>query len=476
MKRTTSGGSGLRACRVFFGILVLFAPFPKSSAAAAPETPQMVPVLMWHGLDESWPADPPYDPVDFATQIRWLASRGFRTISPDDLVDWIESGTRLPERPVVLTFDDNHISLYRIAWPLLGGLGMQGTDFVITRHAGTGHPRVVQWPELGEMERSGVFRCESHTIDHPDLTQLADADLLREILFSRTRIESAIPGKKCRFLAYPFGRYDEHVIAALQRAGYRGAFAIELDWNTRETDPYALRRFYINPSYDLYDLCRMVDIPIGTPTEQPRPGDLIVDNLSPSFLTTGTWHAGQNPRGVFGPDYVYAPPGCEGATAVWPFRVWTAGIYDIYLSFPDDPSNARHARVSVHDAVRPSTWTIDQRAPYQGDWVKIQRCLLTPEILSTVEIVQSEEGRVVADAIFVRLVEPFRTRLAFEEDTLELTWPSLPGILFSVMESDGVSGIWIETLSRPGRLGEDTAAVPSSRRIRLFRVEARVGD
>jgi peptidoglycan/xylan/chitin deacetylase (PgdA/CDA1 family) len=81
----------------------------------------------------------------------------------------------------------------------------------------------------------------SHTVSHPHLTRLSDAELQRELGESKQRLEDELAAP-CRFLAYPYGEHDERVRAAARAAGYAGAFALRAG----DGDTFAI------PRIDLY--------------------------------------------------------------------------------------------------------------------------------------------------------------------------------------------------------------------------------
>lgn len=84
--------------------------------------------------------------------------------------------------------------------------------------------RTLTWDDLRGLRERGV-EIGSHTMTHPHLTQLADAELERELVEARGRIEDEI-GAPCRFLAYPYGDVDERVRSVARRAGYVAAFGL----------------------------------------------------------------------------------------------------------------------------------------------------------------------------------------------------------------------------------------------------------
>ena len=155
-----------------------------------------------------------------------------------------------------VTFDDAYRSILA-AEQTLARLGAEATVFVCTGFADEGAPlripelrddvdaapqefATLRWDELRGLSERG-FEIGSHAITHPHLPQLSDAELERELVESRGRIEDEL-GLPCRYLAYPFGEHDARVREAAKHAGYDAAFAVR----SRATDRWAL------PRIDLY--------------------------------------------------------------------------------------------------------------------------------------------------------------------------------------------------------------------------------
>ena len=99
---------------------------------------KQVPILCYHQIRE-WRAsdskvarDYIVPPATFRQQIKMLADSGFHTILPDQLVNYLEKGTPLPEKPVMLTFDDTDLSQYTDALPEMNKAGFKGVFFIMT--------------------------------------------------------------------------------------------------------------------------------------------------------------------------------------------------------------------------------------------------------------------------------------------------------------------------------------------------------
>jgi len=101
---------------------------------------------------------------------------------------------------------------------------------------------LLKWAQVREMEESGWVSFGTHTMHHPDLQDLADpADVQREVRECRTVLEQQL-GHSVRTFAYPFGHMGDNGLRAVQQAGYKWAVTTLPGFNTRQSDPYLLRR------------------------------------------------------------------------------------------------------------------------------------------------------------------------------------------------------------------------------------------
>jgi peptidoglycan/xylan/chitin deacetylase (PgdA/CDA1 family) len=199
-----------------------------------------VPILEYHVLGAA-PADAPYPELyvtrpDFHRQIDWLDSHGYEAVKLEAVESaWYRGGT-LPEKPVVLSFDDGYRPQFTFALPELRGHGWPG---VLNLKA-----------EGSDLYTSNVeamigagWELAAHTIHHLDLTTLDAAQLREEVAGSRQilRREYGVPVAN---FCYPAGAFDEGVIAAVKAAGYTGATTEIPGYATRDA-PYELARFEI---------------------------------------------------------------------------------------------------------------------------------------------------------------------------------------------------------------------------------------
>jgi peptidoglycan/xylan/chitin deacetylase (PgdA/CDA1 family) len=206
-----------------------------------------VPILMYHVISkapagvanaELWVGEDV-----FAEQMRALHAAGYEAITLQQAWDGWKRGGPLPRKPIVLSFDDGYLSHYTHARPVLRELGWPGVLYLKIEAIGPGG---LSERQLRSLLKAG-WELDSHTLSHPDLTTLDDATLARELSQSRRELRRRF-GVPARFFAYPAGRYDARVQAAVKAAGYSAATTVEEGVASRRDDPFALPRVRVNAS------------------------------------------------------------------------------------------------------------------------------------------------------------------------------------------------------------------------------------
>lgn len=209
---------------------------PDASPVALPDQAQ-VPILMYHYVSELPPdadryrVDLTVAPQDFRAQLDYLAGAGYHPITLTDLYLNLTQGYPLPDKPIVLTFDDGYRDAYEVVFPLLLEHGFTATFFVLATPAHYEWEQYLTWTQISEMAAAGMD-IQGHGRDHVDLRGRSYDYLVYQILGVREAVEYHT-GQPVRFFCYPAGQYDAGVIAVLQSAGYWGA--VTTQWGHTET-------------------------------------------------------------------------------------------------------------------------------------------------------------------------------------------------------------------------------------------------
>jgi peptidoglycan/xylan/chitin deacetylase (PgdA/CDA1 family) len=153
----------------------------------------------------------------FAEQLDWLVSRGYRTVSLLELRLAREGGPPLPRPAVVLTFDDGKEDALQVVLPELRKRGMHAAFFAVTGLIG--EPGYLTWDGLRQMAAAGM-EIGSHTVGHPRLADLPEERMREELVRSRQELEARLH-LPVEAVAYPYNSVRSWIANAAAEAGYR---------------------------------------------------------------------------------------------------------------------------------------------------------------------------------------------------------------------------------------------------------------
>ena len=215
-----------------------------------------VPILTYHQITLTRPSKMAVLQPDFEKQMAYLKQNGYQAIPLQQFVDFLHFKGPVPERAVVITFDDGWASTYHVALPILKKYGFPATLFVTTDMIGS-DKKALTWQQVQALEQSGVIDVQCHTRTHPNLADPEGRDLKGyldflndEIVASRLTLQEHT-GKLCRYLAYPYGATNHLVVAIAQKAGYEAAFTVERGANPFFVTNYRVLRSMIYGEFDL---------------------------------------------------------------------------------------------------------------------------------------------------------------------------------------------------------------------------------
>lgn len=209
-------------------------------------------ILFYHRVSDD--EDPlAVSPRRFREQMEVLAAEGFQVVGLAEAVDLLGSERPMPPT-IALNFDDGFRDVGENALPILELLGFRATVFVPTGVVeGTSsfpwyseQPPLMNWEEIVELDRAGTLRFEAHTVTHPNLLLLTDAESRREITQSKNDLEARLE-RPVEAFCYPAGLFGERERRFVAEAGYRLAVSCEPGVNGLDTDPLALHRRQIDP-------------------------------------------------------------------------------------------------------------------------------------------------------------------------------------------------------------------------------------
>lgn len=204
---------------VIFLILVSLFLLPKKTFASSKPTP----ILMYHYIGGNPnPSDKARErlsvsPDKFDEQMGYLSKNGYTPITFDTYYAGVSS---LPQKPIILTFDDGYIDFYLNAYPILRKYNFKAVSFLPTGLIGTSY--YLNWNQVHEMDTSGLISFQAHSVTHPNLLSLNNESLKHEIADSKKTLEAKL-GKPVNTFAYPYGLVNNHVVQEVKKAGFVGA-------------------------------------------------------------------------------------------------------------------------------------------------------------------------------------------------------------------------------------------------------------
>ncbi len=222
-----------------FALLVFFSWLTRTPA------PQGVVILEYHHVsddvgEDGWAYTVP--PADFAQQLDYLQAEGYTTITMQDFMRARKGKQELPEKPVVLTFDDGYEDNYTTLLPMLEERHMTAVVYMVTNSIG--RKGYLSWNQLRDMQKRGI-EIGSHTANHQPLTRLDREKQAEEMKLSKLLMEWN--GLKTIYsFSYPNGAYDEGMPELLQENEYLNAVTGDGGINTFKTNPYLLQRTNIS--------------------------------------------------------------------------------------------------------------------------------------------------------------------------------------------------------------------------------------
>ncbi|MBZ9688310.1 polysaccharide deacetylase family protein [Clostridium estertheticum] len=227
--------------------------YVESSYIKIVTTVQRIPVLMYHKLTTISAKQDGLVILQsaFSSQMNYLKTHGYNTISLDQFYDNLSKGTALPKKPVLITFDDGYVNNYTLAYPIIKANNQKATVFMISKDIDT-NPGSMTSKQLIEMDANG-FRVENHTNKHENLATLSYTNQLATITKTKQVLEKLL-GRKVVYLAYPYGAYNYNTIKAAKAAGCNLGITTDAGLTSKQDNPYEIKRIFMGPLDNLTSL------------------------------------------------------------------------------------------------------------------------------------------------------------------------------------------------------------------------------
>ena len=251
-----------------------------------------LPILMYHHLADDGDPGSTISAETFETHIKALNNAGYTAVSFEDLCDYVFDGVPLPERPIVITFDDGYKSVYDTAFPILKKYNTKATAFIVgifhgeSVYKGSSDRPIT--PHFGdaeakEMAESGIISIQSHSYDMHQLEPYEPESPRTGVLKKKEESEEeyieafkadfalasaqieSITGIKPFVYSYPYGRYTQKSERLLKDMGVQATVTIVADFSTIiQNSPntlFGMGRFNVPGDMTAEDLLAMIRWP-----------------------------------------------------------------------------------------------------------------------------------------------------------------------------------------------------------------------
>jgi len=206
-----------------------------------------VPILMYHDIVAKKEVFFDVTPEEVEAHFQRIKAEGMTPISPDALFAHLRTGVPLPNKPVLLSFDDGYGGHYQYVYPLLKKYNYPAVfSIYLKKLEGKTKRTSVTWEQLKEMSADPLVTIASHTVTHPrDLRLMTDDELGQEIIETKHILEEKL-GIPIRYFTYPEGKFDARVKQWVIAAGYKMAFSMDdlgEGYAGESPDLFSIKRF-----------------------------------------------------------------------------------------------------------------------------------------------------------------------------------------------------------------------------------------
>ncbi|MBR1442179.1 MAG: polysaccharide deacetylase family protein [Firmicutes bacterium] len=228
-------------------VLLLTAVFMYRIEMTEAESTVELPVIMYHNITEKYNMTGKYAilKTQFENDLKYIKENGYTTVSAKELIDHAQNGTSLPEKPIMITFDDGYESFYAYAYPLLREYDMKAIMSVIGAYADLHTQKEdhnldyshLTWYEIDEMAESGYVEIGNHTYDmhknkggrkgcnikYGESETSYRKALFDDLLHLQNDLKTHI-GKETEIFAYPYGAICKESVPVINDLGFKVVF------------------------------------------------------------------------------------------------------------------------------------------------------------------------------------------------------------------------------------------------------------
>lgn len=191
-----------------------------------PPGPVEVPILLYHRIRSQGNTRYILPVSEFRAQVKALHQAGYQSVTISQVAQVMRAGGVLPEKPVVITFDDGYLDIYENAFPILEEYGFTAVVYIITGTVGTDLSYgYMQAEELKELVKAG-WEIGSHSVSHTNLAE-SRLGIRAELRDSKQTLEDLLEIKILSF-SYPYAITNDWIKKRVEEYGYTSAVGVGL--------------------------------------------------------------------------------------------------------------------------------------------------------------------------------------------------------------------------------------------------------
>lgn len=180
-------------------------------------------------------------PYLFIQQLETLKNAGYTFITASELIDMLDGKIKLPQKPVLLTFDDGYRDFYTDVFPILRKYNIKATAYIVSGFLDKLNYMFTE--QLKEIARSGMVEIGAHTVHHYSLKGLEILTTKYEVEESKKTLEKII-GIPVVSFAYPDGSFDEQATKIVEASGFESAVTTTHGFKVTQENKFFLYRIH----------------------------------------------------------------------------------------------------------------------------------------------------------------------------------------------------------------------------------------
>ena len=252
-----------RILYTFFIIIMLSIGFLSSRALQSKDEIEL-PIIMYHEVKYGKSGKDAITPYEFESDLRFLQNNGFSPITMTMLIDYVYDGQPLPDKPIIISFDDGYLNTYKYAFPIikkydmsmvLSIIGKSSDDFTQSPSTSIDYSHVT-WEQLSEMLTSGLVEVQNHTYNLHRMksprggrlgcmrkfgeSEEEYEEILKEDINKLQRKLLTTTGCLPNTFTYPYGKYNSTSDSVIRKLGFKASLSCDFGINIITRDPECL--------------------------------------------------------------------------------------------------------------------------------------------------------------------------------------------------------------------------------------------